>query len=170
MARDAEDMVARRDGVPRARGEVARRRAWLGACPAGRVVSFWAVAVPTLLAFAGTSAAADSPATVPTRTGKLPGLISGLLLLALLCYSVYVYAAPLLKDCDRSILRALVILSGVAIIKILLLPWFDGYHNDIVSYESWALQMASEGPAGIYRTGYFLDYPPGYLYALWLAG
>ena len=30
--------------------------------------------------------------------------------------------------------------------------------------------MASEGPAGIYRAGYFLDYPPGYLYALWLAG
>ena len=67
-------------------------------------------------------------------------------------------------------MRALAILSGVAIVKILLLPWFDGYHNDIVSYESWALQMASEGPAGIYRAGYFLDYPPGYLYALWLDG
>jgi Gpi18-like mannosyltransferase/predicted membrane-bound dolichyl-phosphate-mannose-protein mannosyltransferase len=166
MARGAEDMVERRDGVPRESGEVARRSAWL----AGRVPPVWTVALLTLLALAGVCAAADSPATVPARTGKLPGLISGLLLLALLCYSIYIYTAPLLEDRDRSIVRALVILSGVAIIKILLLPWFDGYHNDIVSYESWALQMASEGPAGIYRAGYFLDYPPGYLYALWLAG
>ncbi len=123
-----------------------------------------------LLAFAGVCAAADVPAPAPAQTGKLPGLISGLLLLALLCYSIYVFAAPLLKDRDRSIVWALAMLFGVATIKILLLPWFDGYHNDISSYESWALQMAAEGPAGIYREGYFLDYPPGYLYALWLAG
>ena len=51
-----------------------------------------------------------------------------------------------------------------------LLPLFNGYANDVSSYEAWALQMAAAGPAGIYRAGYFLDYPPGYLYALWLAG
>ena len=30
--------------------------------------------------------------------------------------------------------------------------------------------MASAGPARMYEPGYFLDYPPGYLYALWFAG
>ncbi len=128
------------------------------------------VASLMLPALAGVCSAADVVAPAAAQTGKLPGMISGLLLLALLCYSIYVFAAPLLRDRDRSIVWALAILSGIAIIKILLLPWLDGYKHDISSYESWALQMASQGPAGIYRSGYFLDYPPGYLYALWLAG
>jgi Gpi18-like mannosyltransferase len=142
-----------RDGAP---------RAWSAAGIA-------AAASALLLGLAGACAAADA-GPPPAQSGKLAGTISGLLLLALLCYSIYVYAAPLLRNRDRSIVRALAILAVVAIVKILLLPWFDGYANDVASYESWALQMVSEGPARIYRAGYFLDYPPGYLYALWLAG
>ena len=99
-----------------------------------------------LLALAGVCAAADVAAPAAAQTGKLPGMISGLLLLALLCYSIYVFAAPLLKDRDRSLVWALAILFAVAIVKLALLPWFDGYKNDISSYESWALQMASRGP------------------------
>jgi dolichyl-phosphate-mannose--protein O-mannosyl transferase/Gpi18-like mannosyltransferase len=115
-------------------------------------------------------AAAENPGAVGGHTGKVPGAISGVLLLALVCYSIYIYAKPLLKKRDRSVVYAIAILFSIALLKILLLPWFDGYANDISSYESWALQMASQGPSGIYRAGYFLDYPPGYLYALWAAG
>ncbi len=135
-----------------------------------RIAPLWMFASLMLLALAGVCAAAGAPTAAPAQTGKLPGMISGLLLLALLCYSIYVLAAPLLKDRDRSLMWALAILLAVAIVKLALLPWFDGYKNDVSSYESWALEMASGGPAGIYRAGYFLDYPPGYLYALWLAG
>ncbi len=135
-----------------------------------RVASIWVVASLMFWALAGVCAAADAAAPASAQTGKLPGLISGLLLLALFGYSIYIYTAPLLKDRDPSIVWALAILCVVAIVKLALLPWFDGYKNDISSYESWALQMASQGPAGIYRAGYFLDYPPGYLYALWLMG
>ena len=72
MARGAEDMVERRDGVSRESGEIARRSAWLGARLAGRVAPVWTVASLMLLALAGVCAAADSAATVPARTGKLP--------------------------------------------------------------------------------------------------
>ncbi|MGH7913756.1 MAG: phospholipid carrier-dependent glycosyltransferase [Candidatus Binataceae bacterium] len=156
----------RRDSVPCESADVVRRNALRMRC----VASIWAVASLMLFTLAGACAAADVPAPAAAQTGKLPGMVSGLLLLALLCYSVYVFAAPLLKDRDRSLMWALGILFVIAIVKLALLPWFDGYKNDISSYESWALQMAAEGPAGIYRAGYFLDYPPGYLYALWLAG
>jgi Gpi18-like mannosyltransferase/predicted membrane-bound dolichyl-phosphate-mannose-protein mannosyltransferase len=166
MTRGVEDTVVRRDFVPRESAEVVE----LGAWRTRRAMSIWVVASAMLLTFAGVCAAADVAAPAATQTGKLPGLISGLLLLGLLGYSIYIYTAPLLKDRDRSIVRALAILCAVAIVKFALLPLFDGYKNDISSYESWALQMASEGPAGIYRAGYFLDYPPGYLYALWLMG
>ena len=162
-----EDKVGRCDGVPRERADIARSSA-SRMRPAARI---WLVGSLMLVGLAGVcAAAADVPAGAAAPTGKLPGAISGLLLLALLGYSIYVYAAPLLKDRDRSLVWAIAILSGIAIVKLALLPWFDGYRNDIASYESWALQMAAEGPAGIYRAGYFLDYPPGYLYALWLAG
>jgi dolichyl-phosphate-mannose--protein O-mannosyl transferase/Gpi18-like mannosyltransferase len=135
-----------------------------------RFAPVWIAASLMLSMLVGVSAAGDTSVAASAQTGKLPGLLSGLLLLAMLGYSLYVYAAPLLKDRDRSLLWMLAILFGLAIVKVLLLPWFDGYQNDISSYESWALQMAAGGPAGIYRAGYFLDYPPGYLYALWLAG
>ena len=140
-----------------------------GASRARYAATLPAAASALLLALPGLCAAADG-ALPPAHDGKLAGAISGLLLLTLLCYSIYVYAAPLLRNRDRSIVWALAILFVIAIVKILLLPWFDGYANDVASYESWALQMASEGPARIYRAGYFLDYPPGYLYALWLVG
>lgn len=134
-----------------------------------RFTPIWVIASLTVLRCANAYAAVDVPAA-GAQTGKLPGLVSGLLLLALLGYSVYVYTAPLVKNRDRSLRWALAILFAVAMAKLVLLPWFDGYKNDISSYESWALRMTVAGPAGIYHTGYFLDYPPGYLYALWLAG
>lgn len=105
-----------------------------------------------------------------TASGKFPGLVSGLLLAALFGYCAYLYSAPLLKDRNSGLWRALAVLLGIAAVKFALLPFFSGYANDISSYESWALQMASQGPARIYRAGYFLDYPPGYLYPLWLMG
>ena len=166
MTRGVEDRVVTRDCVLRESAAFAAR----SSSPTRHVASICFVASLMLLAFTGVCSAADVAAPAAAQTGKLPGMISGLLLLALLGYSIYIYTAPLLKDRDRSLVWALAILCTVAIVKLALLPWFDGYHNDIASYESWALQMASEGPAGIYRAGYFLDYPPGYLYALWLAG
>ena len=165
MTRGVEDRVVTRDCVLRESAAFAAR----SSSPTRHVASICFVASLMLVAFTGVCSAADA-APAAAQTGKLPGMISGLLLLALLGYSIYIYTAPLLKDRDRSLVWALAILCTVAIVKLALLPWFDGYHNDIASYESWALQMASEGPAGIYRAGYFLDYPPGYLYALWLAG
>ena len=47
---------------------------------------------------------------------------------------------------------------------------FSGFGTDVGSYQAWALQIADLGPAHTYQQGYFLDYPPGYLYALWAAG
>jgi Gpi18-like mannosyltransferase/predicted membrane-bound dolichyl-phosphate-mannose-protein mannosyltransferase len=168
MTQDVEDRVAGRDSVLRESIEAVRRNAsrtrWRRIAPIGMVASMM------LLTLAGVCAAADQPVSPVAQTGKLPGMVSGLLLLGLLCYSFYVYSAPLLKDRDRSFMWALAILFGIAMLKVALLPLFDGYSNDVSSYEAWALEMTAAGPAGIYRAGYFLDYPPGYLYALWLAG
>jgi Gpi18-like mannosyltransferase/4-amino-4-deoxy-L-arabinose transferase-like glycosyltransferase len=65
------------------------------------------------------------------------------------------------------------ILVGGLVLRILiagvLLP-MSGLANDIGSFAAWGNRMASLGPGGFYEEGYFADYPPGYLYVLWILG
>ena len=46
----------------------------------------------------------------------------------------------------------------------------SGFAIDIGDFVAWGQRLASLGPAGFYEEGYFSDYPPGYLYVLWLLG
>ena len=50
------------------------------------------------------------------------------------------------------------------------MPYFPGFGPDVGDYQAWASQIATFGPAHTYQQGFFLDYPPGYLYALWVVG
>ncbi|MEV5030143.1 phospholipid carrier-dependent glycosyltransferase [Paenibacillus sp. LPE1-1-1.1] len=45
-----------------------------------------------------------------------------------------------------------------------------GYANDIALFMAWADQAAKEGLSGFYHTGMFVDYPPGYIYILYILG
>jgi hypothetical protein len=112
--------------------------------------------------------AEDAPE--PIVAGKLAGVFAGALLVALLGYALWLLARPLVRERDRNLKRVLVLLSGLLVLKTLALPLFTGFSVDLGNYESWALRIATVGPARTYQPGYFLDYPPGYLYALWLAG
>jgi 4-amino-4-deoxy-L-arabinose transferase-like glycosyltransferase len=46
----------------------------------------------------------------------------------------------------------------------------SGFAIDIGDFSAWGQRMASVGPGDFYEEGYFSDYPPGYLYVLWLLG
>ena len=46
----------------------------------------------------------------------------------------------------------------------------SGFETDIASYSAWAATMAEHGPGGFYANAGFADYPPAYLYVLWLVG
>ena len=43
-----------------------------------------------------------------------------------------------------------------------------GYDVDVVDFQFWANRVFDAGPWGFYVSGEFCDYPPAYLYALWL--
>lgn len=45
-----------------------------------------------------------------------------------------------------------------------------GYPNDIACWQGWANDTAANGLFGLYARGGFCDYPPGYMYVLWLIG
>jgi Gpi18-like mannosyltransferase/predicted membrane-bound dolichyl-phosphate-mannose-protein mannosyltransferase len=102
--------------------------------------------------------------------GKFMGLVAGLVLLAILGFAIYRLVAPLFKEHDEALYLVLLILGLLWVVKTAALVAFPGFGADVASYQAWALQIAGAGPAHTYQHGYFLDYPPGYLYALWLAG
>ncbi|MGH7948647.1 MAG: hypothetical protein ACREQF_05435, partial [Candidatus Binataceae bacterium] len=98
-------------------------------------------------------------------TGKLLGVVCGALLLGILALALRRAMLPLWRDREADFRRALLVLVALWIVKTALLPLFPGFGADVSSYTAWALDIAARGPAQIYRSGYFLDYPPGYLYA-----
>ena len=60
-------------------------------------------------------------------------------------------------------------LALALLLRLYLSVTVSGYEVDMNCFAGWAFSMASEGPAGIYEA-VFCDYPPGYLYVLWLIG
>src|SRR5688500_9438020 len=46
----------------------------------------------------------------------------------------------------------------------------SGFAIDIGDFTAWGQRLASLGPSHFYEQGYFSDYPPGYLYVLWVLG
>jgi hypothetical protein len=80
----------------------------------------------------------------------------------------------------QSPLSASAVGSGIAILLLvglllrfalayILLPG-SGFESDIGTFTAWAAQLAQTGPTNFYGTAGFADYPPGYLYVLWLIG
>jgi predicted membrane-bound dolichyl-phosphate-mannose-protein mannosyltransferase len=70
-----------------------------------------------------------------------------------------------------TILAAILVLGLVLRVFIagVYLP-LSGLGNDMGAFNAWGQRLAAVGPGGFYEPGYFADYPPGYLYVLWLLG
>jgi predicted membrane-bound dolichyl-phosphate-mannose-protein mannosyltransferase len=69
--------------------------------------------------------------------------------------------------------RTKVAIAGVIALGVLLrllVLRSPGFPSDVATFQAWAERLAEVGPAGFYEPGYFSDYPPGYLYVLWLLG
>jgi len=63
---------------------------------------------------------------------------------------------------------AVIIIVGVALR--LLVTRAPGFPSDVGTFMAWAEKLASVGAGRFYEPGYFSDYPPGFLYVLWLLG
>ena len=73
---------------------------------------------------------------------------------------------------DAIIPLAVLLALGLAlriIIAYVLLPG-SGFKVDLASFAGWAMELAKNGPWGLYDRAIFVDYTPGYLYVLWGLG
>jgi Gpi18-like mannosyltransferase len=67
---------------------------------------------------------------------------------------------------------AILLLVGLLLrltIAYVLLPG-SGFESDLGTFTAWAYQLGQQGSGSFYATASFADYPPGYLYVLWLIG
>ncbi len=80
------------------------------------------------------------------------------------------FGFPLPRDAVTILL--LIILGGMllrVLVAGVLLP-LSGFRIDVGDFTVWAQRLAAQGPGEFYDPSYFSDYPPGYLYVLWLLG
>jgi dolichyl-phosphate-mannose-protein mannosyltransferase len=62
-----------------------------------------------------------------------------------------------------------VLIAGGILVRGALAATTKGYGPDIGTFSAWAAH-AADGLTSFYSPGYFADYPPGYIYVLWLVG
>ncbi|HWR23897.1 MAG TPA: phospholipid carrier-dependent glycosyltransferase [Feifaniaceae bacterium] len=66
--------------------------------------------------------------------------------------------------------QVLLILIAGFLLRTALSVIFVGHSTDLGCFLGWAENMVENGPGGFYFSGMFADYPPGYMYVLWLLG
>ncbi len=72
-------------------------------------------------------------------------------------------------DGERDGWRLALLLAVAVVVRVILAATTKGYDTDITTFSAWAAH-AAEGLTSFYSPGYFADYPPGYIYVLWLVG
>jgi predicted membrane-bound dolichyl-phosphate-mannose-protein mannosyltransferase len=76
-------------------------------------------------------------------------------------------------DPRRGDRRARLVVAGVVALGVvvrLLAVRAQGFPTDVGTFQAWAERLAQIGPGRFYEPGYFSDYPPAFLYVLWLLG
>jgi dolichyl-phosphate-mannose-protein mannosyltransferase len=79
-------------------------------------------------------------------------------------------AFPNFNSTSKKDYAFIAVLAALALFKLISAGLFYGYNADIGTFSSWALNMAARGPWDFYQEGYFADYPPLYMYVLWVVG
>jgi Gpi18-like mannosyltransferase len=102
---------------------------------------------------------------------SVPGIVAGCVLAAVVAYALFVYLKPL-RGHDSGIGLAFAVLVALWVVKTIALHWLPGYYFDVDSFRTWALRIATLGPAHFYAPGYATDinYPPCDIYPIWPFG
>jgi Gpi18-like mannosyltransferase len=70
---------------------------------------------------------------------------------------------------ERDRWTLVLLLAASLLVRVVPAAATTGYAADIATFSAWAAH-AAEALTSFYSPGYFADYPPGYIYVLWLVG
>ncbi len=63
-----------------------------------------------------------------------------------------------------------ILVAAAFILRLLAAALSRGFDNDTACFAAWADRIFQVHPSGFYSPDQFTDYPPGYMYVLWLIG
>lgn len=96
------------------------------------------------------------------------------LILMLFCYGMFVQnskpAVMGVKEAKMSWLNLGILLLVAFIVRYILAKIEPGYETDMGCFKYWADQVYNDGFSKFYNSETFTDYPPGYMYILWIVG
>lgn len=91
------------------------------------------------------------------------------LLLCGVCYTGFQNSSHFHNTGSRRSLLLLVF-GGALLLRLLLAYTTHGFSNDIACFAAWADRIFTLGPGQFYSAEMFTDYPPGFMYVLYLIG
>lgn len=91
------------------------------------------------------------------------------LLLCGVCYTGFQNSSHFHNTGNRRSLLLLVF-GGALLLRLLLAYTTHGFSNDIACFAAWADRIFTLGPGQFYSAEMFTDYPPGFMYVLYLIG
>ena len=91
------------------------------------------------------------------------------LLLCGVCYTGFQNSSHFRNTGSRRSLLLLVF-GGALLLRLLLAYTTHGFSNDIACFAAWADRIFTLGPGQFYSAEMFTDYPPGFMYVLYLIG
>lgn len=75
-----------------------------------------------------------------------------------------------MKQKEKSDLSIYLLLSGALLIRCIFAFFYKGFLTDTACFSAWASRIYSVGFADFYSPEVFTDYPPGYMYVLYVIG
>lgn len=84
------------------------------------------------------------------------------------CIFNYYDAAKLPKKSKKHFLGIYILLAFL--IRIIFAFFFKGHETDMSCFNAWSQMLKDDGFSEFYVSGAFTDYPPGYMYVLYLLG
>ena len=91
------------------------------------------------------------------------------LLLCGVCYAGFQNTSHSRNTVNRRSLLLLVF-GGALVLRLILAYSTHGFSNDIACFAAWADRIFTIGPGQFYSAETFTDYPPGFMYVLYLVG
>ena len=96
------------------------------------------------------------------------------LILLLVCYALFVQSnKPVVmgvKEAKMSWLNLGILLLVAFIVRYVLAKIDPGHETDMGCFVYWGDQVYNDGFSKFYNSETFSDYPPGYMYILWIVG
>lgn len=137
-------------------------------------IAFFSILVILLVSLPfGTAFAQDAfkPSSATASETVLATILTIVMSAVFLIVCVLLNVRPGLVEDDESPWSAFLLMAVLAIaIHVIVALIYEGYSTDIACYKGWAIAAYEGGPSNFYTTDMFADYPPGYIYVLWVLG